>query len=608
MTKDSFVIGVYNDEQAEVEAGGMLMAAFERFPGGSLREGAYEAGGSERSGEQAGPKEGRMFRQDSPGAEVAGAGRGDQASGGLNRQTESPDVGQFIRPVKGYVDRIIELQRQRFGDVPLFADGFRAETLEPVAWLCDGQRWTLSNLASQQNWLRLLCSLSELTGDDRYRTAAARSVEYAFRHLRYGRLFHWGGHMAYDLAGRQTVFAPDKGPQHELKCHYPFYELMNGIDPGETKAYIEAFWDSHVLNWSNLEFSRHGKPVTGQDNGSVWDRRYEGGAPFFTGTGLTFINAGSDLYYAAGMLSLFSGDERPLAWAKRLNGRYADTRNRETGLGGYQFSISVLPGVRGDRAIEQFGEQLKAHRPLEGTLTVTRQMHTIVGKAGLCRMALSERLGADGKEFADSAIEDLLAYGRYAYDEASSLIHPVMTNGTRLTGLVMERSGYYGKQGEALQAAPADALLLWSYALGYRLSGHPQLWRIARSMARGLGLGDFGEHPGTVPQANRATACADPHAVFALLELHQAAGQPAYLELAADVGHNMLQRGFHCGSERDAYIKLDNIAPLALLHLAAAGRGMRGELPSYFGGSAFFGSAYDGLGHRTDEQLFYKRR
>jgi pectate lyase len=520
---------------------------------------------------------------------------------------------RFVQIVKRYADRILELHRGLSGEegLPLFADGFHAETLKPVEWLCGGQVWILSNLASQQNWLRLLCSLSRITGDMRYRSAAEQAVSYAFKHLRYGRLFQWGGHMAYDLAGKRCVYAPDKGPQHELKCHYPFYELMNEVDAGETKAYIEAFWNSHVLNWSNLEFSRHGKPVPDLETGSVWDKEYEGGEPFFTGTGLTFINAGSDLYYAAGMLYRFTGDEKPLMWAKRLNGRYSDTRNPQTGLGGYQFSVSVLPGVRGDRAIEQFGEQLKAHNPMEGTLSTARQIHTIIGKAGLCRMVLSESLGEAGREFADSALEDLIAYGRYAYEEAANLIHPVMTDGTRLTGLVMERSGYYGKQGDALQAAAADPLLLWSYALGFRLSKHPLLWPVVRGIAKAAGLGDFGPDAGGAPQANGVTGCADPHAVFALLELYRATGRGRYLELAFAIGDNIIRQGVHQGvflsGNNRPYAKLDNIAPLALLHLAAEWRGIRRELPAYCGGSAFFGSAYDGLGHMTDRQLFYSR-
>lgn len=514
--------------------------------------------------------------------------------------------------VRQFADRILELQGSQWDQVerPLFADGMNVDTLKPFEWQCeDGDNWVLSNLASQQNWLRLLSSLSTLTGDEQYHQRARDTMRYALEHLRYGKLLQWGGHMACDLAGKRTVYAPDKGPQHELKCHYPYYELMNEVDPEEAKAYIEAYWNSHIVDWSNLEFSRHGQPVPDPDQGSVWDREYEGGAPFFTGTGLTFINAGSDLYYAAGMLYGFTGDERALEWAKRLNGRYTDSRNSTTGMGGYQFSISVLPGVRGDRAIAQFGEQLKEHNPLEGTLSVTYQIVAIIGKAALCRMALADRLGEPGREFADTAIEDLLAYARYCYDEADNLIHPVLTDGTRLTGLVMEKSGYYGKQGAALQAAPASPLLLWSYSMGYRVSRNPQLWRTVRGIAKGNGLGDFGEEPGGgSPQANLETKCTDPYAIFALLELYRATGEQAYLDLAEIVGDNIIrtqyQDGFFLPSKSHVYCKLDGIAPLALLHLSAEIRGIRQELPVYCGGSAFFGSAYKDMGHKMDQQFY----
>lgn len=533
----------------------------------------------------------------------------------MSATTKSADTfnsaSRFVTVVKEYADRILGLHKQQFGASagPLFADGFRVDTLEPFEWHVGGETWVLSNLASQQNWLRLLCGLSVMTGDGSYRQKAEDAVRYALRNLRYGRLLQWGGHMAFDLKGQRTVYAPDKGPQHELKCHYPFYELMNEVDAEETTRYIEAYWNSHVTDWGNLEFSRHGLPVDEPEEGSVWDRKYEGGAPFFTAKGLTFINAGSDLYYAAAMLYRFNGDERALLWAKRLNGRYTDSRNPKTGMGGYQFSISVLPGVRGDRAIAQFGEQLKEHSPLEGTLSVGRQVIAITGKAALCRMVLAEQLGEAGREFADTALEDLRAYGTYSYEKETNLIHPVLTNGTRLTGLVMEKSGYYGQQGEALQAAKAEPLMLWSYAMGYRLSKDPFLWSIVRAMGLGNGLGDFGSDPHSVlPVLNMAAECSDPYAVFALLELHQATGRAEYLDLAAAVGDNILQARYHHGfflpTERHLYAKLDQIAPFALLHLAAALSGKRQELPLYCGGSAFFGSEFEQMGHRMDSTMY----
>ncbi|WP_438445367.1 hypothetical protein [Gorillibacterium sp. sgz5001074] len=521
--------------------------------------------------------------------------------------------GRTDRPeaiVRDYIEEVLRLHEQGpLGETsPLFADGFHVDSREPFRWLCEGEQWTLSNLASQQNWLRTLCAMSAVSGDSGYRKKAEDTVRYAMSSLRYGKLLQWGGHLAYDLSGRRVVHAPDKGPQHELKCHYPFYELMFDVDPAGTKEYIEAYWNSHVTDWGNLEFSRHGLPAEEPAQGGVWDRVYAGGEPFFTAKGLTFINAGSDLYYAAGMLHRFTGDPKPLTWAKRLNGRYTDSRNPKTGMGGYQFSISVLPGVRGDRAIEQFGEQLKEHAPLEGTLSVARQVVAITGKAAICRMVMAEKLGAAGQEFADTALEDLLAYGTYTYDAEQNLIHPVLTNGTRLTGLIMEKSGYYGKAGEPLQAMPANALMLWSYALGYRISGEARLWSVIRGMAAGNGLGDFGADGRSSPQVKADTACADPYAIFALLELHKATGCKDYLKLADAVAAHVIRRHYHHGlfvrSEQHLYGKLDHIAPLALLHLAAEHRGIREELPSYCGGSAFFGSAYDGMGHMMDQQFY----
>src|SRR5262249_6593056 len=148
------------------------------------------------------------------------------------------------------------------------------------------------------------------------------------------------------------VVTGKSGP-HELKCHYPYYEFMWEVDPEGTRRYIEAFWNAHIYDWDVLDFSRHGKYDL--EMGALWDHPYKGGPIFFVGRGLTFINCGSDLYYAAALLHRFTGDARPLVWAKRLNERFLQTRNPVTGMGGYQFTLRYLPGSPywTDRAIHQ---------------------------------------------------------------------------------------------------------------------------------------------------------------------------------------------------------------------------------------------------------------
>jgi pectate lyase len=527
--------------------------------------------------------------------------------------TLSGKADHYIQIVRQYADRVLELGKDKYGPyhTPLFVDGIHAETHDPVHWLSNGDFWVISNFANQQNWMRTLVGLSKLTSDVHYADKAAETTDYVFKHLSYGDLLCWGGHMAFDLSSKKQVYASDKGPQHELKCHFPYYEWMYAVNAERTKAYIEALWNSHMTNWDNMEFSRHGQPVEETSEASVWDREYSDGEVFFTGKGLTFINAGSDLIYAAAMLSYFTGAEKPLVWAKRLAKRYVETRHPETGMGGYQFSISVLPGIRGDRAIEQFGEQLKEHAPIEATLSVGRQIHTIIGEAALSRMALAEQLGEKGKEFAQWAVEDLLAYGEHSYDPSIHAFHPVLTNGTRLTGIVMEKSGYYGKAGETLPPAPVDLPLLWSYVKGYRLSGDNRLWDIARSMAEGLGLGDIGKDSASEPSLNLATDCSHPVGIFAALELYQLTHAAPYLELASVIADHIIKDRFRDGlflpSEKHEYAKFDSAEPLALLHLAAELQGRRSGLPVFVGGTPFFGAAFDGLGHTKDTSYYYGR-
>jgi len=126
-------------------------------------------------------------------------------------------------------------------------------------------------------------------------------IDGFFPILRPNRLLYWGGHNAYDAetdkpCGRLLV--------HELKLDYPYYELMWKVNPEATKQFIEAFWSGHILNWSNLDMNRHGE--TDVSLNKAWEYEYEGGPVLFKSKlswACSFINTGSDLSYAAGILS-----------------------------------------------------------------------------------------------------------------------------------------------------------------------------------------------------------------------------------------------------------------------------------------------------------------
>ena len=343
-------------------------------------------------------------------------------------------VGASWPAVRQFADQVLTHGRDVYGKpTPLFVDGLNVDTREPVKWKwADGKEWVLCNLANQQGLFRTLDGLSRLTGDARYKGAALEATRYAFEHLRYGTQNHggllsWGGHLAYNATDDVLAGNPGgTGRIHELKCFSPHYVLMWEANPKATQELIENIWNGHVLDWSTLDFNRHGNPIK---RGRLWENEYRGGEVFFWGKGLTFHNAGSDFCYAAGLLTKLTGTPEPLVWAKRLSQRYVETRDPKTGLEGYQFSQCAsawcddVGTIRGDRAQYQYGDDFKGHRVVEGTLFPcygnTPQIEPQVG-----RLLLGESLGDQGREFTRQAVETLTAWGKSAYRAKDNVFVP----------------------------------------------------------------------------------------------------------------------------------------------------------------------------------------
>lgn len=524
-----------------------------------------------------------------------------------------------IEAVRTFADNVLEHARDDYRDAPtpLLVDGLNVDTLEPVRWVYEGQTWIPSNLASHQNLLRTLVALSDLTGDSKYREAALDIVACGFRLLQHETgLLDWGGHRFFDLASGEAV---GEGYRHEMKHHYPFYELMWEVDPAATKRFIEAFWNAHVLDWRTLDMNRHGSYDL--EMGDLWESTFEGAEPFFEGIGLTFINCGSDLIYAAAIDYLFTGDEGALTWSKRLAEQYVKARHPETGLGAYQFTKPArrdelpeegpLPtgSNYGDRAENQFGPEF-GEVAREGWML--RSPGSIYGISAVMQMQLSERLGDDGREFLDWTTDGLRAWAKYGYDAERNLARPLWADGTDLTGYKLVRDGYYGKKGRVLEAETPPGTLLWSYAMGHRLSGDDTLWDTARAMARGRGLGEIGAKPGVGVEVDPTTREADPLILFALLEICRISDDPGYRALAARVGDNIVEQRFHHGfflpDARHVNARVNAIEPLALLALEATLRGEPHLVPRYCGGNSYFTGPHDGIGRTSDGPVIWDVR
>jgi pectate lyase len=522
-----------------------------------------------------------------------------------------------LEAVRTFADQVLEQGLDRYSgkDTPLFVDGVNTQTGAPVTWLFEGKRYIVSNLASQQNLFRTLDLLSRATGEPRYRDAAKAAIRYHFDHLA-GRcgLLRWGGHQFIDLATLEPVGKFDANC-HELKHSYPYYELMHEVDPDATARYLRAFWNAHVIDWSRLDMNRHGP--YGKPMGKLWEHEFDPPPPFFEGKGLTFINCGTDLIHAAGMLYRLSGEAGALAWAERLAGQYVRARHPETGLGVYQYSKAerslpppaVMRETRdtwstyGDRAENQFGAEF-GETAREGYAMWGGRPASIYVNNALVQLALAETLGERGRTLREWTVDGMKAYIRHAYDPETNAFRPMWADGTDLTGFRFPRFGYFGDEGTTLSPTNADAGFLASYARACRLTNDPELWETVRHMARGNGLGELGGEPGAAPGLNLATNADDPELLFAVLEMYRLTQQPAYLELAERIGGNIVAQQVHGGwflpSPDRLHANFNEIAPLALLHLDAAVRGRIAELPPYVPSRGYIHGRYDGLGRTTD--------
>jgi len=527
-------------------------------------------------------------------------------------RTFAGEGDKYLNAVCIFADNVIKSGKDVYGPkhTPLFIDGLNIHTQEPATWTRDGKVWILSNLASQQNLFRVMDGLTTITGDEKYRRAAVEATEYAFANLRSPNgLLHWGGHVAYDALGDALCM---EQYSHELKCNYPYYEFMWKVNPEATKKYLETFWSAHILNWSNLEMNRHGNMK--KQFGNPWDNEFENEPVFFWGTGLSFINTGSDLFYAAAMLSKLSGRPEPLVWSKRMAKRYVDTRNPQTGIGGFQFSQSktatCAPGVRGDRAQYQYGDDFEGHFVVEGTLFPCYGSTPAV-RPRICEFLLGQMLGVDGAEFTRWALEELTAWGKVAYRKEDNSFIPMLTDGTSMEGYVCKKDGYFGPKGRVLRAGRAGPMDFWTYALAYRITSDKFMWEMTRNIALGNKFGDIGEVAGDAPRLNMETNSSDAAAVIGFLELYKKTQDKSYLKIAQRIGGNILEDHFYKGyfvtSKKHIFAKFDAVEPLALLHLHCALKSKPAVVPTFWPGRSYFHCPHDGMGRTYDNNAIYSR-
>lgn len=523
-----------------------------------------------------------------------------------------------------YADHVLDTGKDQWSgqDTPLFADGVNALNGEPAVWLFNGNEYKISNMASQQNLFRFFTGLSNIAEDDTYVDAAKASIQFHYDHLLTSSgLIQWGGHQFIDLNNIQPANGSNgfDSNSHEFKNHFPFYELMWEVDEDKTAQFLRALWAAHITDWGNLNMNRHGS--WNASLGDLWDNTFNHPEPFFEDTGLTFINAGSDLIYAANTLYMLHGEEGAKTWATHLNNLYINARHPDTGLGVYQYSkplrredppsegpLTDTNSRFGDRAENQFG-QWYGDVALEGYVHWGGRIKTIYVENGFMQMVMAEKMGEEGESFLDGIISSLNALAEHGYNSGSNQFRPMWADGTDLTGQSYPRTGYYGAEGTNWSPITADMDFLMTYARAYRLSGDENMWDMARSIASGLGIGNIGSEPGVDVAINMDAQDRGYKEIFALLELYRSEPDPQYLERAEIVADNIISRHYHDGyfleTAEHRYARFDTPEPLAILALEAVLMGQPELVPAYMGGEGYIHGEYDGEGRTYDFRVVW---
>lgn len=529
-----------------------------------------------------------------------------------------------LEAVIKFANNVLEEGKDKYSSQssPLLINGINVFTKEPIKWVFpNGQEAILSDFVCQQNLLRTLVSLTNLTGDEKYKNAAKRLLQFYFDHFQESSgLLQWGGHKFIDLNTLEVVGPSEKDFVHELKNAYPFYDFWYEVNPEATVKFIKAFWNAHVYSWKTLEISRHGR--YGLKMGKLWENKFKQQKPFFETIGLSFLDAGNDLIYSGVKLYKFTNDEGALLWAKRLAQQYVLARNSKTKLGAYQFTQPLKRETTvddnntlssfGDRAQRQFGHEF-GKKALEGTLMLQRHTETIYSTNALMQIQLAQELGNNLNEFYEWTREGMVAFADFGYIPKENKFRPLFTDGTDLSNYVLRRNGYYGEKGDVLLQYSAKNMFLISYSRAFIVTKDKTLWEVARSIAQNNGLGDIGTEPGKNLKLNMNTSTNDAFSIFALLDVYQETKNSEYLQLARIIGNNLVKDKFNNGyftlGSNYVNANFDAIEPYALLALDAAIRGIPEKVPAFINGSGFVQGEYkfpNGTIKTIKDDSFYK--
>jgi hypothetical protein len=182
----------------------------------------------------------------------------------------------YIAPVYHYADVMLERGRDTHGPIPsgLFLSALDRTTLSPLthrppapAGVREGDRvgpkggpLTGANPQHDQNLLRVLYTVSELTGRPAYRDAANSALKWFLENAASSatHLLPWGEHMSWDAANDQPIAANDNHPgTHEFFRPWLLWDRCFEAAPEASARFALGLWNHQIADHETGAFDRH---------------------------------------------------------------------------------------------------------------------------------------------------------------------------------------------------------------------------------------------------------------------------------------------------------------------------------------------------------------
>lgn len=517
-----------------------------------------------------------------------------------------------------YADYVLEAGKDIYHGTPFLADGIDVGTGLPFEWEFPPSSGmedsaVLSNLADQGGLMRFLVTLSEMTGDSKYKDKVMEIYDYFLDvGISPSGMAYWGGHTCFDLKTGKVLYSPNDILTHELKDHYPYMDPFYELDSDAAQKIVKSTWASHIPDFSTMIYNRHGEYTTKPNFSGTWDNldSYDNTVTgLLASAALPFRYSADDFIFMATTMYDKTGDEKAKTWAYRLWERYANVCHPETHMGGFVFTSAYnapgtldimkqppvghwwdatpLPSVYtwttyGDRAYNQFAD------PLVAAGYITEEQKSMIREANMVtdfgimayapqsELYLAKTLGydtAEGRRVLQHDAKMLGSWVYYGYIPETNMMRSMLYDGTDISGYIWDRTGYYGAAGNSFGQYPITQTMLFSLISAYNESGNltqeeltcrdiknpgktynarDEIYKMLRNACIFLELGDIGDQNGNDIDLNYGTSCAHPKAAYALTKLYELTKRDEYLELARTVADNAMESHYANGVFRDS--------------------------------------------------------